>query len=499
LSERLDELDTFNRRTVSLAHRLYDQALACRMRPFADGVQAFPRMVRDLVHSLGKSARLEIIGESTQVDRDVLEKLESPLIHLLRNAVDHGIEFSEERTAAGKPLEGCIRLEARHHAGMLQVSVADDGRGVSLERLREIIVARGLTTEEMAHRLSDAELFEFLFLPGFTAKEAVTEISGRGVGLDAVQNVIKQLHGNIRVFSTPGQGTRFQLHLPLTLSVVRTLVVEIGGEPYAIPLAQIANTLTVLREGIELLEGRQHFTYDGRQIGLVAAHQIFAGTEPKLDRDRLPVVLVGTQQAAYGLVVDRFIGIRELVVQPLDPRLGTIKDISSGALMDDGSPVLIVDVEDVVLSVEKLVTSGNLDKIRYGAEGGEQRERKRVLVVDDSLTVRELERKLIESGGYEVEVAVDGADGWNAVRTGRFNLVVTDIDMPRMDGIEFVKLIKKDPRLQSLPVMIVSYKDREEDRHRGLEAGADFYLTKGSFHDETLLQAVLDLIGAPDG
>jgi two-component system sensor histidine kinase and response regulator WspE len=205
---------------------------------------------------------------------------------------------------------------------------------------------------------------------------------------------------------------------------------------------------------------------------------------------------MGDQHHVYGLVVDRFLGERELVVQPLDPLLGKIKDIAAGALMEDGAPVLIVDAEDLIRSMDKLASSGHVTTLPRGSADNQQK-RKRVLVVDDSLTVRELERKLLGNRGYEVEVAVDGMDGWNAVRTGHFDLVVTDIDMPRMDGIELVSLITKDPNLKSVPVMIVSYKDRDEDRQRGLEAGAAYYLTKGSFHDETLLQAVVDLIGEP--
>ena len=326
----------------------------------------------------------------------------------------------------------------------------------------------------------------------------MTEISGRGVGLDVVQDMVKQVRGTVRVSSQPGKGTRFQLQLPLTLSVVRTLLVEIGGEPYAFPLAHIVRTLKLPKDEIELLEGRQHFDLDGQPVGLVTAHQVLGGGEPELAGDELPVVVVGDQQQRYGLVVDRFLGERELVVQPLDPRLGKIKDISAGALMEDGSPVLIVDVEDLIRSIDKLVAAGRLSTVQRGAGRRRREARKRVLVVDDSLTVRELERKLLDQHGYDVEVAVDGMDGWNAVRTGHFDLVVTDVDMPRMDGIELVTLIKKDPNLKSLPVMIVSYKDREEDRQRGLEAGADYYLTKGSFHDETLLQAVVDLIGEAD-
>ncbi len=494
LSQRLVDIEMFDGRSTDLAHRLYDAVLACRMRPFADGVRAFPRMVRTLGRSLGKQVRLEIVGDGTQVDREILQKLDAPLGHLLRNAIDHGIEFPDQRLAAGKPAEGVVRLEAHHSSGLLQITAADDGRGIDLDDLRAAIVERKLTSAEIAQKLSEAELFEFLFLPGFSKKGSVTEISGRGVGLDVVHNMIKQVRGTIRVSSQPGKGACFQLQLPLTLSVVRTLLVEIGCEPYAFPLAHAVRTMKLPRDKVEVLEGRQHFSFDGRSVGLVSAQQVLGGREPNVVGEDLPVLIVGNSGSTYGLIVDRFLGERELVVQPLDARFGKIKDIASGALMEDGLPVLIVDVEDMLHSVEKLVSAGHLSKVGRSAGDGD-RARKRVLVAEDSLTVRELERKLLDHAGYEVEVAVDGMDGWNMVRTGRFDLVVTDIDMPRMDGIELVTLIKKDPNLNSLPVMIVSYKDREEDRRRGLEAGADYYLTKTGFHDETLLQAVVDLIG----
>jgi two-component system sensor histidine kinase and response regulator WspE len=444
---------------------------------------------------LGKQVRLELIGEATQVDRDILEKLDAPLGHLLRNAIDHGIESPDERHVAGKPAEGIIHLEARHSAGMLQIIVSDDGQGIDPDRLRQAVVERKLTTAEIAGQLTETELLEFLFLPGFTMKDMVTEISGRGVGLDVVQNMLKQVRGTIRVSTQPGKGARFQLQLPLTLSVVRTLLVDLGGEAYAFPLAYIIRTLKLPRDKIEMLEGRQHFNFEGQPVGLVSAHQMLGGGEPTLTGDELPVIVVGEPGNIYGLVADRFLGERELVVQPLDARLGKIKDVAAGALMEDGSPVLIVDIEDMVRSVDKLVSAGTLSKVQRSAAADAVETRKRVLIVDDSLTVRELERKLLDQQGYGVETAVDGMDGWNAARTGHFDLIITDIDMPRMDGIELVTLLKKDANLKSLPVMIVSYKDREEDRQRGLDAGADYYLTKGSFHDETLLQAVIDLIG----
>jgi two-component system sensor histidine kinase and response regulator WspE len=496
LVQRLVEIDGFDRRAAHLSHRLYDGALACHMRPFADGVQAFPRMVRDLARTLGKQLRLDLTGQDIQVDRNILEKLEAPLGHLVRNALDHGIESPEERLAAGKSAEALLVIEARHNAGRLLVTVADDGRGIDLERLRAAVIERKLSNAETAGKLNDAELLEFLFLPGFSMKDAVTDISGRGVGLDVVQSVLKQIRGTVRIVTRRGEGTRFQLELPLTLSVARTLLVEVGAETYAVPLAYIKRALQLAQGDIEMLEGRAHFDLEGRSIGLVTAHQILGVAPPQAAADPLAVVVLGDATHLYGLIVDRFLGERELVVHALDARLGKIKDVAAGALMEDGSPALILDVEDLIRSIGKLASTGNLSGVARDASDAGGGNRKRVLVVEDSFTVRELERKLLVNSGFDVEVAVDGMDGWNAARTGHFDLVITDVDMPRMDGIELVTLIKKDPHVKSLPVMIVSYKDRPEDRRRGLDAGADYYLAKGGFHDDTLLRAVVDLIGA---
>ena len=455
-------------------------------------------MIRDVARSLGKGVNLDIQGESTPVDRDILERLKAPLDHLVRNSIDHGIESSAERLGKGKPGEGSLKIQACHSAGMLVVTVSDDGRGVDPEDVRKAAVRRGLTTLETARSMTKTELFEFLFLPAFTLRDSVSEISGRGVGLDVVRTMVNEVGGRVRVSSQNGQGTRFQLELPLTLSVVRTLLVEIGGEPYAFPLAHIDKALKLSRERIESVQGRQHFTLGDEQIGLVAAHQILdLKGSPPADGE-VSLVVLGDKGTRHGLVIDRFLGEGELVVRALDPRLGKVKNVSAAALMPDGSPVLIIDVDDLKRSIEKLASGQHLVRVGSATDEGASNKSKHVLVVDDSLTVRELERKLLESRGYGVDVAVDGMDGWNAVRTGHYDLVVTDVDMPRLDGIELLKLIRKEGRLKALPVMIVSYKDRQEDRSRGLEAGADYYLTKASFHDETLLQVVADLIGGSD-
>jgi two-component system, chemotaxis family, sensor histidine kinase and response regulator WspE len=496
LSERLAELENFDRRSTHLAQQIYDEALACRMRPFVDATGGFARMVRDVARALGKDVRLVIAGETTQVDRDILDLLDAPLGHLLRNAVDHGIEPPALRRALGKPETGTITLEARHSAGSLFISVSDDGAGVDLDALRRAVVRKHLANEETAARLTEAELLEFLFLPGFSMRDAVTDVSGRGVGLDAVQDVVRQVRGSVRVTQEAHACTRFTLQLPLTLSVIRSLIVEVAGEPYGLPLAHVARTLVLPANAIDTLEGQQHFSFDGKRVGLVTAHQILETAAFEAASDLLNVVVIGQGAASYGIVVDRFLGERMLVVQPLDRRLGKVRNIAAGALMENGDPLLIADLDDWLRSVEKLVGSGELGRVGASASRASVASAKRVLVVDDSLTVRELERKLLASRGYDVSVAVDGMDGWNAVRAANFDLVITDIDMPRLDGIELVTLIKRDAQLSGLPVMIVSYKDRAEDRQRGLDAGADYYLAKGSFHDQALIDAVRDLIGA---
>jgi two-component system sensor histidine kinase and response regulator WspE len=493
LADQAADFDDHAARAEDLNSRLYREVIVSRMRPFADGTRGLSRTVRDTARSLGKEARLELEGEQTEVDRDVLELLDAPLTHLIRNAIDHGVEPPDERERAGKPQAGTIRVQARHRAGVLVITVADDGRGVNLDRLRRKVVEKGLSPPEMAGRMTDAELLEFLFLPGFSTASAVTEYSGRGVGLDVVQEVARRVGGGVRVTSAAGTGTTFHLQLPITLSVIRAVVAEVAGEPYAFPHTRIDRLLRVSRAEVRSLEHRQFAAVDGHNVGLVLAAQLLdlpAGPPPG---DDLPVVLLSDATGSYGLVVDAFRGEQDLVVRPLDPRLGKVPNVSAAAVLDDGSPVLIVDAEDMVRSMDQYIQTGALRRCEAPPPGPTRA--KRVLVVDDSITVREVERQLLRHAGYDVEVAVDGVDGLNAVRAGGFDLVVTDVDMPRMTGLQLVQAVRADARLKDLPVVIVSYKERDEDRSRGLEVGANAYLTKSSFHDNRFVRTVEDLIG----
>ena len=494
LTRHVEDFESFARRNEDLSNRLHHEVIVSRMRPLADGIRGFPRLVRDVARTLGKQVRFEVKGDQTGVDRDILDKLEAPLSHLIRNSLDHGVEMPADREAAGKSAAGTIRLEARHRAGMLQITLTDDGRGIDTEHLRAKAVARGLVARQVADQLTELELLEFLFLPGFSTKDQVTEISGRGVGLDVVQSMVKSVGGSVRVATQPGRQTVFTLQLPITMSVIRALLVQIGGEPYAFPLTRIDQILFCKAGDIRTVEGRQYFDRDGVSIGLVMAAQILeAAAAPPADP--MPVVVISDRGQQFGMIVDTFLGERDLEVRPLDLRLGKVPDVNSASLLENGDPVLIVDVEDLVRSIDNVLMGRRLSRVEFERMAEQARQRKRILVVDDSITVRELERQLLHARGFVVDVAVDGMDGWNAIRGTHYDLVVTDVDMPRMDGIGLVTLIKADPTRREIPVVIVSYKDREEDRLRGLDAGANRYLTKSSFHDETFVDTIIDLIG----
>ncbi len=497
LAELLEELENHERSIFDLSQRLYHQSVSTRMQPFSEGVKGFKRMVRDLARSLGKQVRLEVVGADTLIDRDILEKIQASLNHLMRNAIDHGIETPEERLKAGKAAEGTITLEARHHTGMLKVSVSDDGKGIDLKSIGKAVVERGLATQNMVDQMNEAELLAFLYLPKFTIKDKVSEISGRGVGLDVVASTVNEVRGYIHTSFVPGKSTHFELQLPITLSVIRSLQVEIAGEAYAFALARIDRALKLDPDDIRDSGGRQYITIDDRNIGLVSARQflgIHSPVEVPYD-EGLNVVVLGNAEASYGFIVDRFLGECDLVEKALDPRLARVRDISAASIMNDGTPLLIFDVCDLIHSIEKFINDGRLARPEKTHVKSSKDAAKKILVVDDSITVREVERKLLTANGYEVEVAVDGVDGWNTFRDGEFDLVISDVDMPRMDGIELVRNIKMDPGLNNTPIVIVSYKESDEDRMRGLEAGADFYMTKSSFHDEGLLEVVADLIG----
>lgn len=494
ITSKIISLEKFDRQSSNIASQINHEIIASRMRPFGENCQGYKRLVRDLCHTLKKKIKLHIVGENTAVDRDILEKLDAPLNHMIRNAIDHGIESPAQRLACGKPEHGLITITASHQSGRLRIQIKDDGQGVDIEVLRKNILSKNLVNANMAEHLSKAELLDFLFLPSFSTRSEVTELSGRGVGLDVVHSALQEVRGKLHADTTLGKGMEINMELPLSLSVIRSLIVSISNELYAFPLAKIQSLIKISKQDISTFEDKQYITINGNHIGLIHCAQILGIENSHIENEiDIPVIIIGDWKLSYGLVVDQLIGERGLALRTLNKKLGKVKDISAAAITDDGEPVLIFDTDDLLQSIQDIVSGKNLYKVASVANFNNNR--KRVLVVDDSLTVREIEKKLLESRDYLVDIAIDGVDGWNIIRSGNYDLVITDVDMPRMNGIEFITLIKNDAALRSIPVMMVSYKDRPEDKQKGLDAGADYYLTKGSFHDDTLLDAVVDLIG----
>ncbi len=495
ISDKLNSLDSFERKNISVSKRLSQAVITSRMQPFGDGIAGFPRLVRDVSRKLEKEVKLEIEGKGTLVDREILAKIEAPLNHLLRNAIDHGVESPDIRTALGKSAFGTIRLSAYHMSGMLFITVIDDGQGVDIEGLRKKVYKKGMINGDMPEMLSDEELLEFLFLPSFSTRDEVTEISGRGVGLDVVQDAVREMGGVIRTFSSYGEGTTFQLQLPLTLSVVPSLLVKIEDEPYAFPLARIDSIHSVESSRVEVVDGHQFIDIDGKNIGLISVSQVLNLNTTSTMNEVISVVIISDRSSCYGLVVDECFGEQDLVIQMLPKKIGKLKDISTAAILENGLPILIFDVDDLLCSVNRLISDGMIGDIDEQKNNKNSFYKKRILVVDDSITVREVERNMLEAVGYDVDVAVDGMDGWHMIHQHDFDLIISDIDMPRMDGFELICKIKSKENYKKIPIIVVSYKDRVEDRERIFNVGADRYLTKGSFQDNSLREAVEDLIG----
>ena len=492
LIERLGELELYALRTTNRSYRLYQEVIGATMRPFSDDLMPLPRMVRDLATSLGKQVQLDVTGKGTLVDRDILSKLESPLTHILRNAVEHGVELPDERIASGKPARSTIRIEALHRGGMLSITISDDGRGVRFEKVRQQLVALGLFSADDAYNLSEAELCDQLSQPGFSTTEAVSEVSGRGVGLDVVNSMAQEVGGTVRFSSVAGEGTSIHFQLPLTLSVVRTLLVEIAGEPYAFPLARLDQIMAIESADIQEMEGRECFMLDGVPIGLISARQLMNFPASSPSSGPLPVVVISDHAKVYGVVVDRYLGEQDLVARPIDSRLGKVANVSAAALMGDGQPILILDIVDLVRSIDELLQQATPHgQVSFLAKKKGQR----ILIAEDSPVTLDLQCRLASSRGYQVDRAVNGLEAWNAIRDGDYQLLVTDMEMPEMDGITLIKSLRNEPRFRHLPIIISSSLDSEQDRLHGMEAGADYYLLKTSFKDDTLLDAIHQLIG----
>jgi two-component system chemotaxis sensor kinase CheA len=488
-------------RLTLLTDDLQDEVRRVRMLPIATLFDLFPRMVRDLARERDKEVTLHVVGADTEVDRQVLEIMKDPLTHLLRNAVDHGIEPPDRREAAGKPRRGTIRLRAAQKGNTIVLGVADDGAGIDLEAVRRAAVKRGLLTAQEAAGLSNQEAIQLIFRSGLSTLSQVTDLSGRGVGLDVVRENLEQLHGLVEVDTAPGRGTTFTLTLPLTLATSHVLLVEVAGQTVAVPTTTVKRILRVEAASVGRIEGRPAIRADGQPLPLVSLAQVLELSQacpepgrrveaPLAPDQKIPVVVLGVVEKRIAFRVDGFRGTQEVVIKSLGRQLSRVRNVAGATILGTGQVVMILSVAD-------LVKSAQVGPAVAAPPPVEVREviRRRVLVVDDSITTRALERNILESAGYEVLVAADGEEAWALVQGEPLDAIAADIAMPRMDGFVLTEKVKGDERFKELPVVLITSLESPQDKIRGMEAGADAYITKSTFDQRELLETIERLIG----
>jgi two-component system chemotaxis sensor kinase CheA len=459
-----------------------------RMRPFADAVADLPRVARDVAAATQKQVRLEIEGETVQADRAVLAQLHEALLHLVRNAVDHGIETPAVRRARGKDAEGLIRVAAALIGDRIVVSVRDDGAGLDIPAIRRLLIARGIEASK-----DDRALARQLFLGGLSTREAATAISGRGVGLDAVRAAAERIRGSVDIDWMAGRGTTFTIDAPLTLATVRAVLTRIGGVHVAIPTAFVSRLVRIPREQMKVVEGRLAISTATGPAFVVSVASILG--PPVTDRaaeGAVPLVLVQVGERRVALRVDELLEEAEVVVRPIRAHgRVAVPHISGAAMLASGAVTLVLNV--TAATATALGLGGELPA--FAEARPSEAPRRRILVVDDSITTRTLESSVLEAAGYEVLTAVDGADGWRLLQERGADLVVSDVEMPRMDGLQLTEAMRASNRFRETPVILITALESSEHRARGLEVGADAYLGKSSFEQEGLLNTVRELIG----
>jgi len=450
-----------------------------RMLPIGKVFNKFPRLVRDLSRELGKKVKLIIEGEDTELDKSIIEEIGDPLVHMIRNAVDHGIEPPEERIKKGKPEEGTIWLRAYNEGNMIVIEIKDDGKGMDANILKQKAIEKGIITPQEAENMSDKEAFMLIFKPGFSTAEKVTNVSGRGVGMDVVKTNIEKLNGIIEIDSVPGKGTTIKLKIPLTLAIIQALLVASQEDLFAVPLSNVIETVRIVEEDIYTIEGKSVLKLRDEVLPLVNMADIFE-IEKILEPEKyLYVVILGLGATKIGLIVDRFIGQEEIVIKSLGEFLKGLPGIAGATIRGDGRVTLIVDVASLMkLAKEthnkKIVT----ESLKEAKKKKEKPEDYVVMVVDDSAMDRKIQRQALEELGVTILEAKDGVEALNLLKQNDVDAMLIDIEMPRMDGYTLAQEIRKYNKYRKLPLIAVTSRATKSDRVRGVEVGMNEYITK---------------------
>ncbi|QVL36916.1 hybrid sensor histidine kinase/response regulator [Aminirod propionatiphilus] len=475
------------RQAEGLLRNLLEGAKGVLMLPASTLLQGFPKMVRDLARDLGKEVELTLSGGEIEMDKRILEGMKDPLIHLVRNAVDHGVERPEGRRALGKDSVGRLALSVSHvEGGQAEIVLADDGAGIDGERLRRSAVKAALLTEEEALALSDEAALSLIFRSGLSTSPLITDVSGRGLGMAIVQEGVEALGGKISLQSERGRGTTFRIALPLTLATFRGVLVEEWDQVFVVPTSKVERVARIDGSLVRRVEGRELISLGGRPVALVRLGSLLglAPAERRKGEEKLSVVVLSASGLSVAFAVDRVVGEQEVLLKTLGRQLRHVPNVAGATVLGSGRVVPVLNVKELLEAVSR---GGGA---RPSPSEGEAERRRSVLVVEDSITSRALIRNILTSAGYDVEAAVDGQEAWELLSDRSFDIVVSDVEMPRMNGFELTAKIRGDASMADLPVVLVTSLDSPRDRERGIDAGADAYIVKSHFDQGNLIEVM---------
>jgi two-component system chemotaxis sensor kinase CheA len=489
---RLGRSAEHDRRTLAgMTDSLLRDVKEMHLLPFSSLLEIFPRFVRDLARDQGKEVELAVQGGEIEIDRRILEEMKDPLIHLFRNCIDHGIEAPAVREEKSKPLRGTIALSiSQQDGGKVELLVADDGAGIDAARVTSAARKLGMVTEEEAEKLGEQEALALVFRSGVSTSPIITDVSGRGLGLAIVREKVERLGGAIAIESRPGAGTRFRIVLPLTLVTFRGVLVRAGDRLFVIPAASVERVTRAAEGDIRTVENRETIPLDGRAVSLVRLGDVLELPRRGTADDTQAVVLgLGPQRIAFR--VDEVLGEQEVLVKALGRQLARVRNVAGACVLGTGQVAPVLNVPDLMKSAVKRAAAPLAPAAAEAPAGAQQRS---ILVAEDSITSRALLKNILESAGYRVVTAVDGIDAYTALKSGTFDLVVSDVEMPRMDGFELTAKVRADKQLAELPLVLVTALESREHRERGIDVGANAYIVKSSFDQSNLLEVIRRLI-----
>jgi len=484
-----------HRALTAMVDNLLHSVKEMQLLPLASLLEALPRIVRELARDSGKQAEVELRGGEIEIDRRILEELKVPLIHLLRNCVDHGIETPALRKQKNKPLHGAISITiSQKDGGKIEIAVADDGAGVDVTNVKARAVKLGELGADEAMQLDEQEVLALVFRSGVSTSPIITGLSGRGLGLAIVREKIERLGGTIELDTRAGSGTTFLIVLPLTLATFRGILVRAEEQLFVIPASSVERVTRVAEGDIRTVENRETIPFGSHAVPLAQLGDVLE-LPGKADSggsgDNIQVVVLGSGLARIAFQVDEVLGEQEVLVKALGPQLARVRNVAGASVLGTGEVAPVLNVPDLMKSATKFAATSRLPA---AAEKPTDVQKRAVLVVEDSITSRSLLKNILESAGYSVTTAVDGIDGYTALKSARFDLVVSDVEMPRMDGFDLTSKIRADKHLSDLPVVLVTALEQREHRERGIEVGANAYLVKSSFDQSNLLEVVRRMI-----